>query len=89
MTRAPIVLTALALCACATPQTRIVTQDVHKPVPVECAAKVDPPAPYATDAIPLDSDIFALVKALLIERDQRRVAELNLRAALEGCRKTP
>ena len=58
---------------------------VSVPVAVDCAAKVTPPSTYAADAVGLDSNIFELVKALLIDREQRRSQEAELRAALRGC----
>lgn len=81
-------LGALLLSACATakPEPRIITREIKVPIPVACVPEIQPAGPYAADAIPLDADIFALVKALLIEREQRKIAELNLRSALEGCR---
>jgi hypothetical protein len=64
-----------------------VTKQVNVPIPITCIPQgVPPEKPYATDKVSLDADLFELVRSLLIEREERKVAELNLRAALDGCR---
>lgn len=79
-------LLAIGLAGCATPEPRVVTKEVRVPVAVTCAPPTPPAPAYAADAAPLDGTIFDLVQALLIDREQRKMSELSLRAALEGCR---
>ncbi|CAN7310971.1 hypothetical protein LJR164_001650 [Phenylobacterium sp. LjRoot164] len=85
MKAVPIVLAALLLAACATPKERIRTVQVKVPVPVACAPKLPPAPAYEGDTMDLDDDIFGLVRGLLIEREQRKTTEAELRAALVGC----
>ena len=80
------VLLALSLTACATPRERIVYRDVPTPIPVPCAVEAPPEQKYAADKVDLDADLFELVKALLVDREERKAAELKLRAALAGCK---
>lgn len=80
-----IVLTLL-LAGCSTvPKERIVTQTVKVPIPVACSVEVPPPPAYEGDTMDLSQDIFGLVKGLLIEREQRKITEADLRARLVGC----
>lgn len=74
----------LALAGCATHE-RVVTREVRVPVSAPCLTKPPGQTSYAADAVSLDGTIFDLVQALLIDREQRKVSELNLRAALTGC----
>jgi hypothetical protein len=80
-------LLAIGLAGCTTPAPRVVTKEVRVPVAVSCAPtplQLEPV--YAADAASLDGTIFDLVQTLLIDREQRKISELSLRAALEGCR---
>ncbi|WP_374660900.1 hypothetical protein [Phenylobacterium sp.] len=80
-----IALTML-LAACSTaPKERIVTKEVKVPVPVACKVDIPPTPAYEGDTMDLSQDIFGLVKGLLIEREQRRITEADLRARLVGC----
>lgn len=85
MKRLILVVAALSLAACATPRERIRTVQVKVPVAVACSPKVSPPPAYEGDTMDLEADIFALVRGLLIEREQRKSTEAELRAALVGC----
>lgn len=79
------VFLALILVGCATPRERIVYKEVKIPVGHKCLGEIPPQQTYAGGEVSLDADIFDLVVALLIERDQRQTAELNLRSAIAGC----
>lgn len=80
-----ITLTML-LAACSTaPKERIVTKEVKVPVPVACKVDIPPTPAYEGDTMDLSQDIFGLVKGLLIEREQRKITEADLRARLVGC----
>lgn len=76
---------SLYLSACATPPPRVITKTVSVPVSVKCTAEVSPKPAYAADAVSLDGTIFALVQALLIDREQRKAREAELEAARAGC----
>lgn len=85
MTRFIFVL-ALMLTGCAHGQRRAPPHPmVSVPIAVDCAVKVTPQPSYAADAVGLDGTIFVLVQALLIDREQRKATEAELRAALRGC----
>lgn len=83
-----LLIAAIALSACSTaPRERIVTKTVRVPVSVACVEKKDVPAEpaFAADLVDLDSDIHVLTKALLIDRQERKIYEDRLVAALTGC----
>lgn len=86
---ARLLISAGAICfsltACATPRERIVYRDVPTPIPVPCATEAPPEQQYAADTVSLDADLFELVRALLVDREERKAAELKLRAAVEAC----
>lgn len=70
----------LALAGCSGMPTT-----VKVPVPVYCKVeKIDPPE-WATKKLAATADIFDQVKALLVERRQRKLYEALLEAAIEAC----
>lgn len=79
-------LLLIGLTGCVSSAPRIVTREVRTPVVVRCTPVLPPDPAYAGDAAPLDGTIFELTRALLVEREQRKARELELKAALEGCR---
>ena len=76
----------LMLSGCATPKERIRTVEVRVPVSVPCKPTIPPAEPYAASSVDLRSDIFTLVQALLVEREQRKAREAVLTAATEACK---
>lgn len=83
-----LLIAAIALSACSTaPRERIVTKTVRVPVSVACVDKKDVPAEpaFAADRVDLDGDIHVLSKALLIDRQERKIYEDRLVAAFSGC----
>lgn len=84
MKRAILICLLVAGCA-SPPRERIVTKEVRVPVAVSCAAKVPPEPEYADAKVSLDSDIFELVRSLLIGLKQRDVVIAQERAARAGC----
>lgn len=76
---------ASLLAGCATTEPRIVYRDVKVPIPVPC--KVDLPAEpdYATNSLALDAPIFDMVRALLVEREQRKARDVEVTAAARSC----
>lgn len=83
-----ILIGALVLAGCATKpaQPRVETLEVKLPVSVPCAPTLPPKPAYAADAVDLGADLFALVQALLIDREQRKEREAVLEGAIDGCR---
>lgn len=65
------------------PITRPVIVEV--PVSIPCRVAIPPEPDYATGSLPLGSDIFEQVRALLIEREQRRGVQAEQKKALEAC----
>ncbi|TXH51381.1 MAG: hypothetical protein E6Q97_18485 [Desulfurellales bacterium] len=84
MKRAIVLTLLLAGCSTA-PKERIVTQTVKVPIPVACSVEVPPPPAYEGDTMDLSQDILGLVKGLLIDQQQRKITEADLRARLVGC----
>ena len=76
----------LMLSGCAHRTPRIVTKEVRVPIVAPCAPHLAPAPSYAADQVLLDGTVFDLVQALLIDREQRKVREAELSAAVEGCR---
>lgn len=80
-------LAAIAvLPGCAHREPRTVIQEVRVPIPVSCVTGDYPAKPYAADQVSLTGDIFELVRALLVDREQRKITEAELRAEREACR---
>lgn len=80
------IVALLALAGCSTtPKERIVTKEVKVPVPVACKVDIPPPPAYEGDTMDLSQDILGLVKGLLIDQQQRKITEADLRARLVGC----
>jgi len=80
---------ALALClllgACATKPAYTPPKVVEIPVSVPCKVQLPEKPAYAADIVSLDEQIFALVQALLIDREQRQEREAKLEAAVKAC----
>lgn len=89
MRAALIACAAIALTGCATPRERIKTVEVKVPVAVACAPTIPPKPSYEGDTVDLNGNIFELVRALLIEREQRKAEITEVRAALVGCASHP
>lgn len=81
---AALLVMGLAGCAASTPA--VITREVRVPVAIRCTPEIAPDPTYVGDLTPLDGTVFDLTRALLIEREQRKIRELELKTALEGCR---
>lgn len=86
MMKSLILLTILAgLTGCAglapAPQVLTVKQAVWTPCPLQ---KVPKPV-FAVDQLPIGAGIAAQMKALRVEREQRKGYELALETWVEGC----
>lgn len=82
-------LVALALVGCASAPRRDApppVREVRVPVMVPCVTAPVVKPPFAVDALPLGSDVWAQMKALRAERLQRKGYEFELETALDACR---
>lgn len=86
MTRAGLLLCALALGGCAT-APRVEIQTVKVPVPAECREPTPDRPSMPTEALADDADAFDLLRASLAEIDRREGYEAKLVAALENCKR--
>ncbi len=78
-------LIIILLSGCATPAPKIEYREVKVAVPVPCKT-TEPVVPeYATGKVDLASPIFELVRAVLIELEQRKAETVELRAANRAC----
>lgn len=82
-----VMLGCFSLAACATkpPEPVVRTVTVQVPIRVPCKPTVPAVPTYAADAISLEAGIFDLVKALLIDREQRKAESTELRGAIASC----
>jgi hypothetical protein len=82
-----ILLAAILLTGCTQTRTEYVHQPVKVkvPVPIDCVDEVAGPPEYATEALLAGASDAEVVRALLLERNQRAATEGRLRALLEGC----
>lgn len=74
----------LLLSGCA---SQPVVQVVEVPVPVSCVEPGAVPARpvSAFDALPADANIFADVRALLVDREAAKGYQAKLEAVVDGC----
>lgn len=85
MIRYALIALLLAGCASTPKEPAIRTVEVKLPVRVACKpAPVAEPS-YATETLDLSADIFVMVRALLVEREQRRAEAAELRGAIASC----
>lgn len=63
-----------------------VVTTVQVPVVQPCVTSVPPAPAWATEVAGLPTDEFSRLRALLIEREQRRAYVPQLEALLKGCR---
>ena len=75
----------LVMAGCAHTEPRVVVKEVKVPVSVPCKVAEPATPAYAADAVDLDSPLFNLVRALLVEREQRKAETTELRAAVRAC----
>ena len=84
--RLPLILGLLVVAGC-TPVTQYVDRPVRVEIPVSvpCAVDIEPAPEYATEALTRESSDGEIIRALLIEREQRAIVEGVLRADIVGC----
>lgn len=78
-------IACLILAGCATAEPRTVYRDVKVIVPVPCRVTLPDEPVYATQGLTLDEPLFELVRALLVEREQRKAVDVETRAAAKSC----
>lgn len=81
----PALLLFLALSACADPDVVVRPDIVNVPVPVACHIAPVPMPPWATAKITPKSTLTDMVRALVVEREQRLGYEGQLQAAIKSC----
>lgn len=59
---------------------------VKVPVVRSCVEYVPEKPAFAVDALPIEAGIFEQMRALRIERYQRKIYEMELEEVIEGCR---
>lgn len=86
MIRAIAALLALVLLTgCESPRVVYRTQEVRVPVVEPCIEQIPDQPEYATESVSEGDDIDAVVDAYLIERQQMRQYNDELRAEMAGC----
>lgn len=86
MTRAGLLLCALALGGCAS-APRVEIRTIKVPVPVECREPTPERPSMPTEALAEDAGSFELLRASLSEIDRREGYEVKLVTALENCKR--
>lgn len=79
------ILAAFALASCAHTEPRIVYRDVKVPISVPCKVTLPDEPVYATQGLTLDEPLFDLVRAVLVELEQRKADQVEARAAAKSC----
>ena len=74
----------LTLAGCAS-EPRIEYREVKTVVPVPCRVTLPDEPDYATNSLALDAPIFDMVRALLVEREQRKARDVEVTAAAKSC----
>lgn len=69
--------------SCAT--TRVEYREVKIPISVPCKVTLPDEPVYATEGLTLDEPLFEMVRALLVEREQRKADQVEARAAAKSC----
>ena len=87
MVKWSIRLVVLAAPGCASQGVAVRTVEV--PVSAPCAVSVPPRPAWAVDGLPLGAGIWDQMRALRVEREQRRGYELELEAVARGCAAAP
>lgn len=75
----------LFLAGCATTEPRVVYREVKVPVSVPCRVTLPDEPTYATAELSLDAPLFDMVRALLVEREQRKARDVEVTAAARSC----
>lgn len=76
---------SLSLGGCAHTEPRVVYREVKTVVPVPCRVTLPDEPAYATADLSLDAPLFDMVRALLVEREQRKADQVEARAAARSC----
>jgi hypothetical protein len=79
------VLITSGLSGCATTEPRVVYRDVKVLVSVPCKVTLPDEPEYATKGLTLDEPLFDLVRAVLVELEQRKARDVEVTAAAKSC----
>ena len=79
------ILITPALSGCAHTEPRVIYRDVKVVVPVPCRVVLPDEPAYAADTVSLDAPLFDMVRALLVEREQRKARDVEVTAAAKSC----
>lgn len=80
-----IILGTFLLAGCAHTEPRVVYREVKVPVSVPCRVTLPDEPVYATQGLTLDEPLFEMVRALLVEREQRKARDVEVTAAAKSC----
>lgn len=84
-----LVVLAALLAAPGCASQGVAVRVVEVPVPAPCAVSAPARPAWAVDGLPLGAGIWAQMRALRVEREQRRGYELELEAVARGCAAAP
>jgi PBP1b-binding outer membrane lipoprotein LpoB len=81
-----VMIVVLLLAGCST-RTVVETVRVNIPVPIQCVERtnIPPSPPSALKVITIESTPGDKIKAILVEREQLRQSDNELRALIQGC----
>lgn len=82
---AVLIVAILILPGCGSTEYVRVPVEVEVPIAVPCSPEVDPPGEYATQKLTPASSDGEVIRAMLIEIEERGIVENYLRALLAGC----
>ena len=85
--KAILLLSALLLTGCQAAPERVVLQQVKVPIPVECREPVPDLPAMPTESLMPGVKVDQFAKAAMAEIERREGYEVQLRAALDNCRK--
>ena len=87
MKSAILLIAACAVLAGCASGGRVQMQKVHIPVPVQCQEPIPQEPVWPTRILALDATIDEFTRAAMAEIERREGYEVELRTALENCRK--
>ena len=73
------------LAGCAHTEPRIEYREVKVPISVPCKVTLPDEPEYATKGLTLDEPLYELVRAVLVELEQRKARDVEVTAAAKSC----
>ena len=83
------IIASLLLSACATtlpPATKVITQRVEIPIPVQCTTPEPKVPDFCWQKLSPNDDVFIKVRCMLSDQELHRGYENDLSAALKSCK---